>query len=110
MRYLALVTDYDGTIASDGKIAEAAVASIERLRLSGRRAILVTGRRLADLLAILPYIRLFDYVVAENGAVVYEPRTRQETERQPDRSHQRPRCAPASSLRGRAFKRRNDRR
>jgi HAD superfamily hydrolase (TIGR01484 family) len=79
MRYLALVTDYDGTIAIDGKMADAAATSIERLRVSGRRAILVTGRRLEDLLAILPHIHLFDYVVAENGAVVYEPRTRRET-------------------------------
>lgn len=79
MRYLALATDYDGTIATDGKMADAAVTSIERLRMSGRRAILVTGRRLEDLLAILPHVHLFDYVVAENGAVVYEPRTRRET-------------------------------
>jgi hydroxymethylpyrimidine pyrophosphatase-like HAD family hydrolase len=79
MRYLALVTDYDGTIAIDGRMADAAVTSIERLRMSGRRAILVTGRRLEDLLAILPHVHLFDYVVAENGAVVYEPRTRRET-------------------------------
>jgi len=79
MRYLALVTDYDGTIAIDGRMADAAVTSIERLHLSGRRAILVTGRRLEDVLAILPHIHLFDYVVAENGAVIYEPRTRRET-------------------------------
>lgn len=79
MRYLALVTDYDGTIANDGQMADAAVKSIERLRRSGRRVILVTGRRLEDLLAILPHVHLFDYVVAENGAVVYEPRTRRET-------------------------------
>src|SRR5690348_10705822 len=45
MRYLALVTDFDGTIAIDGKMAGAAVTAIERLRMSGRRAILVTGRR-----------------------------------------------------------------
>lgn len=79
MRYLALVTDYDGTIAIDGNMADAAVSAIKRLRMSGRRAILVTGRRLEDVLAILPHIHLFDYVVAENGAVVYEPRTRKET-------------------------------
>jgi HAD superfamily hydrolase (TIGR01484 family) len=79
MRYLALVTDYDGTIAIDGTMADAAVTSIERLHTSGRHAILVTGRRLEDLLAILPHVQLFDYVVAENGAVVYEPRTRRET-------------------------------
>jgi hypothetical protein len=79
MRYLALVTDYDGTLATDGKIAAAAATALERLRLSGRRAILVTGRRLEDLLALLPYAHLFDFIVAENGAVVYESRTRRET-------------------------------
>ncbi len=79
MRYLALVTDFDGTIAIDGNMADAAVTAIERLRMSGRRAILVTGRRPDNLLAILPHVHLFDYVVAENGAVVYEPRTRRET-------------------------------
>jgi hydroxymethylpyrimidine pyrophosphatase-like HAD family hydrolase len=79
MRYLALVTDYDGTVAIDGKMVGAAVTSIERLRRSGRRAILVTGRRLDNLLAILPHVHLFDYVGAENGAVAYEPRTRRTT-------------------------------
>ena len=57
----------------------AAVSAIVRLRTSGRRTILVTGRRLDDLLAVCPHIELFDYVVAENGAVVYAPRTREET-------------------------------
>lgn len=79
MRYLALVTDYDGTLAVDGAISAEAVAALERLRLSGRKAVLVTGRRLADLLAVCPHLRLFDYVVAENGAVVYAPRTRETT-------------------------------
>jgi len=39
----------------------------------------VTGRRLADLLEIFPQIDLFDCVVAENGAVLYVPQTREET-------------------------------
>lgn len=47
--------------------------------MSGRRAILISGRRLEDLLAVFPRIALFDYVVAENGAVVYEPRAREQT-------------------------------
>jgi hydroxymethylpyrimidine pyrophosphatase-like HAD family hydrolase len=47
--------------------------------MSGRRAILLTGRHVDDLLAVCPRVRLFDYVVAENGAVVYEPRTREQT-------------------------------
>ena len=79
MRYLVLVTDYDGTIATGGEPEPAAVSALERLRTSGRRAILLTGRRLDDLIAVFPQVRLFDYVVAENGAVVYEPRTREQT-------------------------------
>ena len=79
MRYLVLVTDYDGTIATRGEPEPAAVSALERLRTSGRRAILLTGRRLDDLIAVFPQVRLFDYVVAENGAVVYEPRTREQT-------------------------------
>lgn len=78
MRYLALVTDYDGVIANEGRASSAALAAIERLRMSGRRAILVTGRRLDDLRVSCPNLSLFDYVVAENGAVAYEPRTREE--------------------------------
>jgi len=79
MRYLALATDYDGTIAIDGQMPVEAIAAIVRLRKSGRRAILVTGRRLDQRLAVCPQIDLFDYVVAENGALVYAPRTRVET-------------------------------
>src|SRR5690348_16605944 len=88
MRYLALAADYDGTIAVDGRMSEATAAALARLRRSGRRAILVTGRRLDDLLTVCPQIELFDYVVAENGAVVYTPGTREVAllgKRPPDR-------------------------
>src|SRR5262249_55205939 len=43
---------------------------------SGRRAIMVTGRQLDELLSLLPEPELFDRIVAENGAVVYEPATK----------------------------------
>ncbi|HEU5463025.1 MAG TPA: HAD hydrolase family protein [Candidatus Binatia bacterium] len=79
MRYLVLVTDYDGTIATNGKADETALSALERLRTSGRRAILLTGRQLDDLLTVCPRVSLFDYVVAENGAVLYEPRSREVT-------------------------------
>jgi HAD superfamily hydrolase (TIGR01484 family) len=79
MRYLALATDYDGVIARNGRPSGAALAALQRLRKSGRRAILVTGRRLDNLRESCPNLSLFDYVVAENGATVYDPRTRVET-------------------------------
>jgi hydroxymethylpyrimidine pyrophosphatase-like HAD family hydrolase len=40
---------------------------------------LITGRRLEDLFDTFPQVSMFDSVVAENGAVVYEPRTRKES-------------------------------
>ena len=80
MRYLALATDYDGTLSSDDRVSEQVIRALGRLRTSGRRAILVTGRRLDDLLAVCSCIQLFDLVVAENGAVVYNPHSREETQ------------------------------
>lgn len=79
MRYLALATDYDGTLARDSRVDEATLAALGRLRASGRRAILVTGRRLDDLLEVCNCIDHFDYIVAENGAHLYEPAGRDTT-------------------------------
>jgi hydroxymethylpyrimidine pyrophosphatase-like HAD family hydrolase len=78
MRYLALALDYDGTAASEGRLSDAASSAIERLRTSGRRVVLVTGRRVDDLLRVLPRSALFDLIVAENGAVIYDPQSREE--------------------------------
>ena len=73
MRYLVLACDFDGTLASDGKVSVETLAALQRLRDSGRKLILVTGRELDDLLDIFPAIDLFDRVVAENGGVLYRP-------------------------------------
>lgn len=76
MTYLALATDYDGTLATEGAVDAATVAALERWRDAGRQLILVTGRMMADWLAIFPKyapIDLFDWVVTENGAVLYHP-------------------------------------
>lgn len=54
------------------------VAALERLQRSGRRLILVTGRRLDDLLGVVPEIGTFDRVVAENGAVLFNPATQRQ--------------------------------
>jgi hydroxymethylpyrimidine pyrophosphatase-like HAD family hydrolase len=77
MRYLALATDYDGTLATDGRASIDAIAALRRLKASGRQAILASGRRLDQLFAVFPEIDLFDSVVAENGAVVYFPQTKE---------------------------------
>lgn len=77
MRYHALACDYDGTLAHDGTVSAATLASLERLKGSGRRLILVTGRILDDLATVFDRLDLFDAVVAENGAVVHIPSTRE---------------------------------
>lgn len=73
MRYLALATDYDGTIAHDGGVDEPTWDALARLKASGRKLLLVTGRELDDLLHVCPHVDRFDLVVAENGAVLYTP-------------------------------------
>jgi len=73
MRYPALATDYDGTLADRGVVAGSTWVAIERLRATGRRAVLVTGRELEELREICPRLDLFDRVVVENGAMLYRP-------------------------------------
>jgi HAD superfamily hydrolase (TIGR01484 family) len=77
MRYLVLACDFDGTLASDGKVRIETLAALQRLRDSGRKLILATGRELQNLLDIFPAIDLFDRVVAENGGVLYRPASRE---------------------------------
>jgi hydroxymethylpyrimidine pyrophosphatase-like HAD family hydrolase len=78
MRYLALATDYDGTLATDDVVNAATVRALEKLKASGRRLLLVTGRHLPDLQRVFEKLDLFDRVVAENGALLYDPASREE--------------------------------
>jgi HAD superfamily hydrolase (TIGR01484 family) len=77
MRFHALATDYDGTIAHHGVVDEPTIAALERVRKSGRKLILVTGRELPDLLSTFSRIDLFDRAVMENGATIYDPATKE---------------------------------
>ena len=70
---LALASDYDATLAFEGKIAPHTRDALARFKASNRKLLLVTGRELDDLLAIAPDVELFDCTVAENGAVLYWP-------------------------------------
>jgi len=78
MRYLALATDYDGTLATDGVVNQETVRALERLKASGRKLLLVTGRHMPDLQRVFSRLELFDRVVAENGALLHDPATREE--------------------------------
>lgn len=84
MHYLALCTDYDGTIAHHGVVDDLTIDALTRLRASGRKLIMVTGRELAELISVFPRLDLFDLVVAENGALLYNPATEE----------QKPLCEP----------------
>jgi hydroxymethylpyrimidine pyrophosphatase-like HAD family hydrolase len=78
MRYLALATDYDGTLASEGRVDGATIKALEEAKSSGRKLLLVTGRHRKDLESVFQPVDLFDRVVVENGAVVYDPISREE--------------------------------
>jgi hydroxymethylpyrimidine pyrophosphatase-like HAD family hydrolase len=75
MRYRALATDYDGTVAHHGTVTAETAASLEALKHSGRKLLLVTGRELPDLQRVCPMLDLFDRCVVENGAVIFTPST-----------------------------------
>ena len=73
MYYQALATDYDGTLAHDGRVDQATLEALKRLKESGRRLILVSGREHADLFRVFEEIDVFDRLVLENGAVLTRP-------------------------------------
>ena len=52
MRYRVLACDYDGTLARHGHVEAATLDALKRLKESGRKLILVTGRELPDLFNI----------------------------------------------------------
>ena len=78
MRYRVLATDYDGTVAHHGTVAEETFESLRAVKQSNRAVILVTGRELADLQRVCPSLDVFDRIVVENGATIYNPATRVE--------------------------------
>jgi hydroxymethylpyrimidine pyrophosphatase-like HAD family hydrolase len=73
MRFRALACDYDGTLATSGRITPATREALERWRSSGRKLLLVTGRELNDLTRVCSELTLFDAVIVENGAMLHLP-------------------------------------
>jgi hydroxymethylpyrimidine pyrophosphatase-like HAD family hydrolase len=79
MRYLALAMDYDGTLTNSGALSSEVAGALERLRASGRRSLLLTGRTFEELVQTGTDLALFDMIVLENGAVLYVPGRRETT-------------------------------
>jgi hydroxymethylpyrimidine pyrophosphatase-like HAD family hydrolase len=69
MRWRALATDYDGTVATH----EPTLNSLQRLRQQHVPVLLVTGREMSDLHRLPLDLKIFDLIVAENGGVLYKP-------------------------------------
>ncbi len=73
MKWCALATDFDGTIATDGVVDEPTRLALVRLRSANVRTFLVTGRELSDFKPMELFLSVFDMIIAENGAVFYDP-------------------------------------
>jgi hydroxymethylpyrimidine pyrophosphatase-like HAD family hydrolase len=75
LRYFCLISDYDGTLAHDGQVTPSTLEALKRVKASGRKLVLATGRELPELLRVFPETTLFDLAVVENGALLYNPAT-----------------------------------
>ncbi|CAN5723778.1 hypothetical protein BH09VER1_BH09VER1_35050 [soil metagenome] len=75
MKWQALATDFDGTIATDGVVDEPTKSALLQFQSTGAKTLLVTGRELPEFQSLNIFLPMFDLVVAENGAVIYEPKT-----------------------------------
>jgi hydroxymethylpyrimidine pyrophosphatase-like HAD family hydrolase len=69
----ALATDYDGTLAHDSHVDGKTLKALQRLKESGRRIILVTGREWPELVSVFPEYAICDAIVAENGGLIVWP-------------------------------------
>lgn len=75
-RHRVLCCDYDGTLARDGVVPDVTVAALTKVAASGMRLLMATGRTIEELEVVFPHCRLFDRIVAENGALLVDPVTR----------------------------------
>jgi hydroxymethylpyrimidine pyrophosphatase-like HAD family hydrolase len=78
LRYRAVATDYDETLACGGRVPAYAIDALVRARDSGRNLILVTGRELNSLRSVFSNLDLFSMIVAENGTLLYSPANEEE--------------------------------
>ena len=60
-------------MAQHGDVTESTHAALVRWKEAGRKLLMVTGRELPDLQKVCPFTKMFDCIVAENGALLYWP-------------------------------------
>jgi hydroxymethylpyrimidine pyrophosphatase-like HAD family hydrolase len=73
MHISVIATDFDGTVSQGDRLAPAAARALRRWREAGRVAVLVSGRSFEFLRYLQECEQAFDLIVAENGAVLYNP-------------------------------------
>jgi hydroxymethylpyrimidine pyrophosphatase-like HAD family hydrolase len=78
LRFRAIATDYDSTLATEGYAFPPAMTALRQAQADGRKLILVTGRELESLRSVFPGMAMFDLVVAENGALLFSPASSRE--------------------------------
>jgi hydroxymethylpyrimidine pyrophosphatase-like HAD family hydrolase len=59
VRYLALASDYGGTLATEGQVYKETLDALQQLRGSGRKLILVTDRYWDDICQAFPQVDWF---------------------------------------------------
>ena len=72
-KFQMVATDYDETIAIKGKFIANAEQALLQAKEAGYLISIVTGRGFDNLLHVCPQVRMFDSIVAENGAILYFP-------------------------------------
>src|SRR5262245_11066688 len=78
MHFQALATDFDGTLAHDGRVDDETLAAVLRAREAGLKLVMVTGRELASLSNTFARTEVFDRLVVENGALLVDPQNKTE--------------------------------
>ena len=73
MTWRILACDYDGTLAHDGVLSGSTAAALNKFRAAHGRLLMVTGRELPDLQSVCSVLDKFEWIVAENGALLYRP-------------------------------------
>jgi hydroxymethylpyrimidine pyrophosphatase-like HAD family hydrolase len=75
MHISVIATDFDGTISEGDQLAPEAGRVLRRWRETGQFTVLVSGRPFEFLRDLQERAQAFDLIVAENGAVLYNPHT-----------------------------------
>ena len=75
MHISVIASDFDGTVSRGDQLDPEAGRALRRWREAGRIAVLVSGRSFEFLRDLQEREQAFDLIVAENGAVLYNPHT-----------------------------------